>query len=106
VADLARELQGIGYPASISTTKTNWNSSDFFTQPELFRYLSNVNAVRNAFYTLSATPPTLSDIRPWYNANAIEQILKDIYRVIELIGITRKHAPHAGDSYLGEDTTL
>ena len=62
------------------TTKLDWTHSDIFTQTDAERYLSNINAVRNALAVKPTTPqtPTTMNRLTYSTANDIEKILVDI----------------------------
>jgi hypothetical protein len=63
---------------SIQTKK--WEMEDFRTASEMKRLLNNIKKIRDAFFTKDSTPDTPSVITfsNIYQANDIEQILKDI----------------------------
>ena len=64
----------------ISIETKVWQMEDFRTEAEMSRLLSNIKAVRNAFVTKKSTPSTPAAITytSIYQANDIEQILKDL----------------------------
>lgn len=57
-----------------------WNIEDFRTDTEMSRLLTNLKTLRAAYYTKSSTPATPVKITysSIYQANDIEQILKDL----------------------------
>lgn len=82
-ADLNRLEDACAYLAGIFgvaiQTKT-WGMEDFRTESEMQRLLSNIKAVRAACYAKKSTPATPAAItfQSIYQANDIEQILKDL----------------------------
>ena len=73
---LATTLTNYRYPVTI-TTKTDWNDTDFPTQAHLERIRSNVQAIKQAYYSATNTPSSLSHIT-YQQANDIEKILFEI----------------------------
>lgn len=57
-----------------------WEIKDFRTESEMERLLTNIKKLRAAYYTKSSTPvtPTKITFSSIYQANNIEQILKDL----------------------------
>lgn len=57
-----------------------WQMEDFRTQTEMNRLYNNIQKLRDAYYVKSSTPNTPNPItyQTITQANAIEQILKDI----------------------------
>lgn len=57
-----------------------WNIEDFRTDTEMTRLLGNIKKLRAAYYTKGCTPATPIEITysSIYQANDIEQILKDL----------------------------
>lgn len=57
-----------------------WKMEDFRTDTEMSRLLDNIKALRAAYYTKASTPATPVKITygSIYQANYIEQILKDL----------------------------
>ena len=57
-----------------------WNIEDFRTDTEMTRLLGNIKKLRAAYYTKGCTPATPVKITysSIYQANDIEQILKDL----------------------------
>lgn len=66
------------FGVSIQTRK--WSMEDFRTDSEMDRLLSNIKTLRAAYYTKGSTPGTPVKITysNIYQANDIEQILKDL----------------------------
>jgi hypothetical protein len=58
----------------------NWTMEDFRTESEMTRLLSNITTLRATYYAKSNTPdtPTRITYNNIYQANDIEQILKDL----------------------------
>ena len=57
-----------------------WKMEDFRTDTEMYRLLNNIKTLRAAYYTKASTPATPEKITygSIYQANDIEQILKDL----------------------------
>lgn len=57
-----------------------WRMEDFRTDTEMTRLLSNIKALREAYYVKASTPasPVKITYDSIYQANDIEQILKDL----------------------------
>lgn len=57
-----------------------WKMEDFRTDTEMARLLSNIKKLREAYFVKSTTPPNPAKItyESIYQANNIEQILKDL----------------------------
>jgi hypothetical protein len=57
-----------------------WKMEDFRTDTEMTRLLSNIKALRSAYYVKASTPASPAKITygSIYQANDIEQILKDL----------------------------
>jgi len=105
VEALSDYLAANGKAVTVSV-KTDWAPSDYFTQAELRRYLGNIDALRQRFWALPGMPDTPADIRPWQNANAIEQILANLNSMADMIERSASFLPHAGDAYSGEPLSL
>ena len=73
-----------GYTAEL-VSKCDWSASDLQRKADLRRYLANIRTLRDAYFTLSATPEPPDDIFhiTWREANAIEEILRDISQVLD-----------------------
>lgn len=81
--DLNRIEQACGYLAAIlnvQITTKEWEMTEFRTGSQMERILGNIKALRSAYYTKTSTPATPSQInfKSIYQANDIEQILKDL----------------------------
>lgn len=65
--------------------KLNWQPRDERTASEMERIRQNIETIRAAYFTPDSTPITPSEITytSIYQANAIEQIIYDIGRLIE-----------------------
>ena len=57
-----------------------WKMEDFRTDTEMYRLLNNIKTLRAAYYTKASTPaiPAKITYENIYQANDIEQILKDL----------------------------
>lgn len=81
--DLNRVEEACGYLAGLLhvdiRTKV-WGMEDFRTDTEMTRLLSNIKQLRAAYFTKTTTPDTPVKIMydSIYQANDIEQILKDL----------------------------
>lgn len=84
------------------TTKTNWTVWDVPKQSDMERYLSNVEAIRNACpkkTELPTLPSTMSGLT-YDGANRIEEVLLLVYRSIK----EEEHECVLGEFVLGECT--
>lgn len=73
---LKTELTTLGYPVSI-TTKTNWTSSDMRSVSEMNRVRNNIETLKNAYYSLTASVSSASYF-DYEKANNWEKILYEI----------------------------
>jgi hypothetical protein len=82
-AHLNERLSAAGYVAEYVPLKT-WGTKNVPTRTELETYLQNVRSIRDAFVVLDSTPaaPTTMTRFNYLKANAIEQILTDIDRLV------------------------
>lgn len=81
--DLNRLEEACAYLAEllgVSIQTKVWKIEDFRTASEMERLLGNIKSIRAAYYTKSSTPATPAKITfsSIYQANDIEQILKDL----------------------------
>lgn len=81
---LADLLNSYGYKVKIQP-KTDWLTADIPTQPQMAQLLADLQALQDAYYTLNSTPeqPASMNNLKWQGANAIEQVLVDINRILE-----------------------
>lgn len=81
---LATQLAESGYEVGNITVKT-YAETDTVTHSDWEKYLSNVQSLREAFYTLSETDelPDVDGKLDFESANTIEKILADIDLMIE-----------------------
>jgi hypothetical protein len=102
--EIASLLNNYAYPVTI-TVKTNWTRTDIPKHADTVRYLDNMQALINAFYTKSTTPSVPADMMDfnYTEANAIEQIEADIYELIK--NMTRRFKP-AGTFAAGQANIL
>ena len=64
----------------VSVETRSWQRTDWPTVSEFSRIRSNIQALRDAYYTLSATPPTPENpLNHWVKWNDAERILLDLY---------------------------
>lgn len=100
VSYLHSRLNAYGYSIVIEPVRT-WATTDVPTAVEMARYITNVKAIRKAFVTLPTTPATPDHMNSmtYAEANAIEQILSDVDR---LLHNTIASFTHSGEVYGGE----
>ncbi len=100
VAYVAGRLKEYGYLLSLPVTHT-WSVEDIPNESDLFRYFSNVSALREAVTVWASTPPAPGSIGGFgaNEANALEQILVDVDLVLARIS---QAWFHLGDLYSGE----
>ena len=100
VAYLADHLTAHGYPVEILDTRT-WTIGAVPTVTDMTRYLENIQRIRNAFVTLTTTPQVPASMRKmsFREANAIEQILKDVET---LMGNMISSYSYCGEVFGGE----
>lgn len=79
VSALSAELTAAGYIHSVDI-HADWANGDVMKLSDWAQYLANVQALRDAFYTLAETGelPAATDKLGWQGANTIEKILADI----------------------------
>ncbi len=84
MAYLADLLNSYGYAVAISP-KTDWAVDDIPTQSQMAKLLTDLQALENAYYTLTSTPAAPESMASlfWYDANNMEQILADIKSLLE-----------------------
>lgn len=100
VAYLAGMLNGYGYAVAVSP-KTGWTSQDTPTASQMQRYLDDVAALRVALSVMETTPEVPPDMvkLTYADANSIEQILKDLDRLLTNMAAAWLCS---GDVYSGE----
>lgn len=100
VAYLHDRLNAYGYRMVIEPIRV-WTAADVPTVHEMARYIVNIKAIRQAFVTLATTPsvPETMNRLTYADANAIEQILSDVDR---LLHNTIASFTHSGEIYGGE----
>lgn len=100
VAYLAGVLNGYGYAVAVSP-KTDWTAQDTPTEAQMQRYLDDVAALRAALAVMETTPEVPADMAKltYAEANNIEQILKDIDRLLTNMAAAWLCS---GDVYSGE----
>lgn len=81
--DLNRVEEVCAYLAKlfgVSIQTKAWKMEDFRTEAEMHRLLENIKQIRAAYFTKANTPATPLEItyKNIYQANTIEQILKDL----------------------------
>ena len=97
---LTSRLRSYGILAE-TAPKTDWATGDAPTISQMRKYLSDVEALRSAIAVLPTTPavPPDMDGLTYAEANDIEQILKDIDRLITNMTFAWMYS---GDLYAGE----
>ncbi len=82
VDELAAALNAAGYPVEVNT-KT-FETGDILRRSDWGSYLSSVQSLRDAYYTLAATGelPDSNEALDFIGANTIEKILADIELLI------------------------
>ena len=92
VKTLAASLTSAGYPVEITPVlkgskaeDREWRESDTIRLSQWRQYLANVQALRDAYYTLAETGqlPDAADRLDYIGANTIEKILADIDLLID-----------------------
>lgn len=81
-----------------------WKMEDYRTDTEMARLLENIKKVRTAYFVKSSTPPTPEKITydNIYQANDIEQILKDLGDMYDsMISGQRRLGFHLGRKMMG-----
>ena len=81
-----------------------WKMEDYRTDTEMARLLENIKKVRTAYFVKSSAPPTPVKITydNIYQANDIEQILKDLGDMYDsMISGQRRLSFHLGRKMLG-----
>lgn len=74
-------LNDMGYWNTEMTNK-EWTISDVFDEQNFQRLLTNIDVLRNAFFTYSETPVTPNISYHFQAINEIEKILNDIGEII------------------------
>lgn len=95
-------LESVGHiAANAFEAKTDWTAADVPTAGDLTRYLGYVSAVAEALAKFPTTPQTPTDTGAldYTEANAIEQILIDVDRIITNMLAARFYC---GELYAGE----
>ncbi len=73
---LAELLNGFGYAVTV-TPETNWAVGDIPQATQMSTYLTNLNALKTAYYSGAALPSSMSEIN-YTDANNIETMLVNI----------------------------
>lgn len=77
-SELKNLISELGYHNISISSKKNWNESNTFTLSAFVRIIGNENALRNAFFVYSDTPPTPDATYHYESINALEKILYDL----------------------------
>lgn len=98
---LAERLANYGYLVSVDP-KIDWMMGDLPTPTEMEHYLDQVRIIKNSIVNLPTTPALPLDMQglTYEEANAIEQILIDVDKVITLSELTHCYS---GEIYAGEE---
>jgi hypothetical protein len=101
VATLANQFVEKGYLTTPLSTKTDWNLWSVPTKTDMQRYLGNVATLRSLVTVYPTTPevPTVNQRLDYQRANDIEQILTDIYDILEK---TPQSWYYSGEIHSGE----
>lgn len=80
VKSIAAELNAAGYAVAVEPSDREWRESDIVRLSQWRQYLANVQALRDAYYTLAETGqlPAPEDKLDYAGANNIEKVLADI----------------------------
>lgn len=98
VQQVAAELAEYGYIVSV-TGKTDWTEDDLPQKVDIDAYLADIEAIRSAIPVGKNTPVTPEMPLNYAKANDIEQILLDVYYMVQNI---QKSWYYAGEIYSGE----
>jgi hypothetical protein len=81
---LADAFNSYGYTVAVSP-KTDWANADIPNETQMTAYLADIQALIDAYYTLTTTPSLPSDIEglTYSEANDIEQILLDMKTLLD-----------------------
>lgn len=93
-------LEGYGYSAGVRP-RTDWTMGDLPTEGDMAVYLGNIRALMEVYCVLPSTPPppeTMARLG-YRGANAIEQILVDMYMLIQHMAAAWCHC---GEVFAGE----
>lgn len=77
---LAERLSSYNYFVTV-TAKTDWTMSDFPTSQELERIRTNVNNLKQAYFSFTQVPRNLENMT-FAKANDIERILDEIDKIL------------------------
>lgn len=90
---LADWLGGLGYSVTVSP-KTDWAVNDIQRKAQMEQYLNDVQSIRSALAVFASTPPTPGDMDDLnaQKANAIEQILLDVEKLITNMSAAFRHS--------------
>jgi len=96
----------IGFHVTITEKGSQWEIEDIPTSSDISRLLTNIENLRNEFYTLITMPVTPSSMEKmsYEKANDIEQILKNINYIYNII--IRTEYKYAGTFYAGNEGGL
>ena len=87
---IASMLTNFGYSVSVSS-KTDWEAGETPTETDLVQYLQNIRNLIAAYSVapdITELPENMENLN-WEGANAIEQVLADIDRLLKNMSIIR-----------------
>ena len=94
---LATLLQALGYSVTV-TAKQDWTMDDIPTPTQMTSYLADISALKAIVSVSPAAPASMNGLT-YAGANAIEQILFNIYEIAKLY---KNEQWYSGEVYCGE----
>ena len=96
---IASMLTNFGYSVSVSS-KTDWEAGETPTETDLAQYLQNIRNLIAAYSVapdITELPENMENLN-WEGANAIEQVLADIDRLLKNMSSAFRHSglTHSG----------
>jgi hypothetical protein len=102
---IVQQLGIMGVTVVIDTSNPVWNLGSDITLTQFNKIRDNLNAVKNAWYTLPTTPVLKYTFTVDYNdANAIEQMTADFKYLLDLVFIQVR--PICGKAICGNQSVL
>lgn len=97
---VAGRFAAYGYAVSVSPKK-DWVIEDIPRESDMVKYLAEVEQLRSLVSVMPTTPETPEDMEGlwWWEANHIEQILKDLDLLLSNMAAAWMHS---GEIYAGE----
>lgn len=95
---VAERLTEWGYPYA-PNMRTNWQAQDLFYEADLREYLAAVDELRARLAHYADTPETPAGLAHWREANDIEQIIHDVYELLQRMieGLPWADVEYCGD---------